>query len=438
MDRTENGEAGRQYLKGKIAITCASAFVLVALLIIANHVAVVPLLDIPAGSVNWLLIGVDVFFVLIVGLFAVYWMSRLESEHEQAEELYLAMANSSQIGVYIVQDRKFLLVNPYLEKVTGFNEERLLGSDPLELVHPEDREMVRKNAISMLKGERWLPYEFRIVGREGDIKSVMEVLTSVRYKGRQATLASFMDITWRKEMEEQLIVADRLASVGELAAGIAHELNNPLTSILGFTQLILEKNTDEDVKRDMSVVFSEARRAAGVVTNLLAFARKYTPTKQMVDVNSIIKKVLAMRAYEQRVDDIHVVTKLAPSLPGVIGDSFRLQQVFLNIVINAEYFMIESNKGGTLTVTTEGAGGFVRALVADDGPGIRRENLGRVFDPFFTTKEVGKGTGLGLSICHGIVTGHGGRIHVESEPGKGATFIVELPVADFNSQEVTE
>ena len=173
---------------------------------------------------------------------------------------------------------------------------------------------------------------------------------------------------------------------------------------------------------------SEAQRAARVVKNLLTFARKHTPVKQLVDVNSIIEKVLELRAYEQRVSNIQVVTRFAPDLPETMASYFQLQQVFLNIIINAEYFMIEAHHRGTLTITTEGAGNIIRVSFADDGPGISKENLGHVFDPFFTTKEVGKGTGLGLSICHGVITEHGGKIYAESELGKGATFVVELPI----------
>ncbi len=139
--------------------------------------------------------------------------------------------------------------------------------------------------------------------------------------------------------------------------------------------------------------------------------------------------ILALRAYEQKVNNIQVNTHLASDLPEIIADTFQLQQVSLNIIINAEHFMIEAHRRGTLTITTERVGDIIRASFADDGPGIAEENLGHLFDPFFTTKEVGKGTGLGLSICHGIVTGHGGRIYAESELGKGATFIVELPIS---------
>jgi len=138
---------------------------------------------------------------------------------------------------------------------------------------------------------------------------------------------------------------------------------------------------------------------------------------------------LELRAYEQKVSNIEVNTRFASDLPEITADGFQLQQVSLNIIINAEHFMIEAHRRGTLTITTERVGDIIRVSFTDDGPGIAKENLGHLFDPFFTTKEVGKGTGLGLSICHGIINEHGGRIYAESELGKGATFVVELPIS---------
>ncbi|MCD6567459.1 MAG: PAS domain S-box protein [Dehalococcoidia bacterium] len=237
------------------------------------------------------------------------------------------------------------------------------------------------------------------------------------------------DISKRKEMEEKLIITDRLASVGELASGIAHEMNNPLTGVIGLSELLLEKDVPDGIREDLETVHSEAQRVAEVVKNLLTFARKHLLAKQSLDVNEVINKVLALRAYEQKVNNIQVDIQFGRDLPPVQADYFQLQQVFLNIVINAEYFMTEAHNGGTLMITTEKAGDFVRVSFADDGPGIAREDLTHLLDPFFTTKRAGKGTGLGLSICHGIITEHGGRIYAESELGKGATFVVELPQA---------
>jgi PAS domain S-box-containing protein len=260
----------------------------------------------------------------------------------------------------------------------------------------------------------------------------LEVTTSPIFnnEGHVATAVHVArDITERKQMEARLMVTDRLASVGELASGIAHELNNPLTSVIGFSQLLLEQDMPEGIKEDIETVHREAQRAAEVVKNLLTFARKHPLTKQPVNINEVIENTLKLRAYEQKVNNIRVNTRLAPDLPEVMADNFQLQQVFLNIIINAEHFMIEAHNRGTLTITTKRSGDMVTTSFADDGPGIPQENLGHLFDPFFTTKEVGQGTGLGLSICHGIISGHGGRIYAKSEPGKGATFVVELPIA---------
>jgi len=236
------------------------------------------------------------------------------------------------------------------------------------------------------------------------------------------------DITEQKQQNERLMMADRLASIGELAAGTAHELNNPLTSVIGFSQLLMEKDISDDIREDVKLIYNEAQRAVNVTKNLLTFARKHTPVKEPNQINNIIEDVLELHAHEHKVNHIHVEKHLAPTLPEIMVDYFQMQQVFMNIIINAEYFMIEAHNMGTLTITTKKENSKVRISIADDGPGIPPENLGRLFDPFFTTKEAGRGTGLGLSICHGIVTDHGGQIYVRSQLGKGATIFIDIPI----------
>ena len=237
------------------------------------------------------------------------------------------------------------------------------------------------------------------------------------------------DVTEQKLQNERLMMTDRLASLGELASGAAHELNNPLTSIIGFSQLLMEKELPEDIREDLKLINSEAQRAASVTKNLLTFARKQAPVREPNQMNNIIEDVLRLRAYEHKANGIEVERHLAPDLSEVMVDYFQMQQVFMNIIINAEYFMTDAHNGGTLTITSKKHNDTVTILFTDDGPGIPPDNLTRIFDPFFTTKEAGKGTGLGLSICHGIVTEHGGQIYARSQLGKGATIVVELPVS---------
>ncbi len=231
-----------------------------------------------------------------------------------------------------------------------------------------------------------------------------------------------------KRLQEELYLSSRLASIGELAAGVVHELNNPLTGIVGFSQLLLRRSTDQTVSRDLERIHNEAQRAVKVVQNLLAFARRRETKKQYSDINEILGRALELRAYELRTSNIELVVKLAPDLPKIMADFGQIQEVFLNIILNAEQAVTEANRGGKLSVKTRKIRDYIEVCFTDDGPGIAAKHLGKVFDPFFTTRGEKGGTGLGLSVCHSIVREHGGRIYDKSKPGKGATFIVELPV----------
>ncbi len=351
-----------------------------------------------------------------------------EEKIEQTAEEWRTTFDSITDWVSICdKDFRLVRVNKAFADVVKMKPEELIGKPCYEIVHGTNEPLPNCPHKVTIETKKPATAEFF----EPHLGIHLEISTSPIFNENGEVVASvhlIRDITERKKMEEQLIVTDRLASIGELSSGIAHELNNPLTSVIGFSDLLLDKDVPDDVKEDLEVINREAKRTAGVVRNLLTFARKHEAEKKPVDIHNIIQKVLELRAYEQKVSNIEVDTRFAPDLPEITADGFQLQQVFINIIINAEHFMTEAHRRGTLTITTERAGDIIRASFADDGPGIAEENLGHLFDPFFTTKEVGKGTGLGLSICHGIVTEHGGRIYVESELGEGATFIVELPV----------
>ena len=360
-----------------------------------------------------------------------------EEALKESEERYRALLElGERIGEAVVMlqdDERGVAMHVYVSdewaRITGYSREELLNMSMAELIHPRDRTEATKRYEKRIRGEV-LPglYEITIVRKDGSEVPVEVTYAYSSYKGKPVNVGYIRDITERKKMEEQLIVTDRLASIGELASGVAHELNNPLTGIIGFSELLLNKDVPEDVRGDLKIINREAQRTAQVVRNLLTFARKHDTTKKPADINKAIKSVLDLRAYEQKVHNIEVVTNFDPELPEITADIFRLQQVFVNIIINAEYFIEQAHGRGTITITTKVKGDTILASFADDGPGIKKEHLRHLFDPFFTTKEVGQGTGLGLSICHGIVTEHGGRIYAESKPGQGTTFIVELPV----------
>jgi PAS domain S-box-containing protein len=356
-----------------------------------------------------------------------------EQALREAEEKYKKLVEATSDMIWESDEKGvFTFVSPRIKDILGYKVGEVVGKKRTLDLAPEEEKRKWLGRFKEVNANRepFSGFEITHLHKNGNL--ILLETSGIPFFDSAGNFKGFAginkDITERKRIQEQLVIADRLASVGELASGIAHELNNPLTGVIGFAQIALDKDIPDYVREDVQIVYSEAQRAAQVVKNLLTFARKHPLAKQLMSINSIIEKVLELRAYEQKVNNIQVNTHFAPELPEVMADYFQLQQVFLNIVINAEYFMIEAHNGGNLTITTEMAEDTIRASFADDGPGIAEENLGHLFDPFFTTKEVGSGTGLGLSICHGIVAEHGGRIYAESEPGKGATFIVELPI----------
>jgi PAS domain S-box-containing protein len=357
---------------------------------------------------------------------------RAEEKLRQSEENYRALFDNSVIGtiVFDAETGNAVMANQAAARIFEFSSpQEGIGRNPLDFVPPEDKERVLEAFTKdLFEQDARRTAEFRALTKSGREIWLSVTAARIMHEGKLAGLVCFTDITEQKRQNERLMMTDRLASIGELASGTAHELNNPLTSIIGFSQLLMEREVPDDIHEDLKLINSEAQRAATITKNLLTFARKHAPVKQLSQINNVIEDVLRLRAYEHKVNNIEVVKQIDPGLPEMMIDYFQMQQVFTNIIINAEYFMTAANKRGTLTIATKKHNSTVRISIADDGPGIPPENMKRIFDPFFTTKEVGKGTGLGLSICHGIVTEHGGQIYVRSEVGKGATIHVELPI----------
>ncbi len=251
--------------------------------------------------------------------------------------------------------------------------------------------------------------------------------------------ALIRDVSERKKLDDetrdiyhQLLQAEKMAALGQTISGVAHELNNPLATILSWAERLSAKmTTDSSFRRGLETILSESERAARIVRNLLTFARKRQTTRAMVDINQVVRETLALRSYEQRVTNVMVIDALAAGLPQVFADGHQIQQVLLNLVINAEQAMLSAHGRGVLVVRSwhDAEQESVILEINDDGPGIPEEVQPKIFDPFFTTKEVGKGTGLGLTVAYAIVQEHGGRIRLESRPtSPGASFYVELPV----------
>jgi two-component system NtrC family sensor kinase len=352
-------------------------------------------------------------------------------ERKASEQLLEEIFHTSTIGMYITREGKFIITNPQFQKITGYGAEDLLGMDSLGIVFYDDRDTVRQYAIEMLKGQHPASYEFRYITRSGEIRWALESVASVLYKRERVLLGSFMDINEKKKLDAQLLIAGKLASIGELAAGIAHEINNPLTIVTGYAQLLLENDDiPEEMASDLQKIYNESQRVVKIIQNLMSFARRNNPGKDSVEVNEVIGRALELQNYELVKSNITLTTHLAGDLPPLIADFNQLQQVVLTIMTNAQQALMEITGKRKITLSTSAERGFIRISIADNGPGIAVENMTRIFDPFFTTKEVGSGSGLGLSVCHGIVSEHNGRIYVESTTGKGATFVVELPLTD--------
>jgi len=242
-------------------------------------------------------------------------------------------------------------------------------------------------------------------------------------------IMSVRDITLERRLEQQVVQSERLAAMGAMIGGVAHELNNPLTSILGVSELLQDKETEETARKHLALLQQQARRAADIVQNLTYFARPPAPGKTRIKLIEVVERTLNLHAYSLRKNNITVDFLREENLPYALGDPHQLMQVFLNLIMNAEQAIREARSGGTLRIRLGKSDGSVWVSFHDDGPGIPKENLPSIFDPFYTTKRPGRGTGLGLSICKSVVKEHNGTIEAANASDGGAVFTVTLPVA---------
>jgi len=471
---------------------------------------------------------------------------------------------NSPIGIYIVQDEKFRFVNPEFQKITGYREDELLGTESQRMVFPEDWNMVRENAVKMLKGESYSPYVYRAVHKKGEIRCAIETVTSIQYDGKRATLGYFMDntrlkrteqalrqseaqkqaildgittsliyfnedkeilwannaaansvnktpeeiigrtchelctdlkslcdncpaekafrtrtteqtiihspdgkiwntkaepvfddkknltgvikiahdITEKSRLADQLKHAQKMESLGTLAGGVAHDFNNILSIIMNYAQIALFQipETHNEALQSIDHIKTASRRAKDMVDQILSFSRQTEIEKKPVKVQLIIESALEfIRA--SLPSTVEIVQNIDTETSTIMGDSTQIQQIIMNLCTNAHHAM--GAKGGLLEVTLSRVeanrnrdpalaelkpGHYLLLCISDTGCGMNDATVKRIFDPYFTTKEKGTGTGMGLAVVHGIVKNHGGTIRVYSEPGKGSTFHVYLPM----------
>jgi len=358
----------------------------------------------------------------------------------RSEEKYRIILSEMQDNYFEVDlAGNLTFFNDSTSNSLGYSAEELMGMSYKEFTAKEDIEHVYKVFNEVYRTNRPNKgFSWKVVQKDGTVGFVEATVSPLR--NPKGEIIGFRgvgrEVTERKQAEEgrrqlelKAQVTSRLASVGEMAAGVAHEINNPLTGVIGFAQLLMDReDIPKDIRRDLAAINDGAQRVAGIVKRLLAFSRQVKPERKLVDINELIESTLTLRAHHLRVNNIKVTTQLAPDLPKTVADPGQLQQVLLNLIVNAETEMKLARGKGKLLIKTEKVDNIIRISFKDNGPGIAKKNLDRIFDPFFTTREVGQGTGLGLSLCHGIVAEHNGKIYVESKLGKGATFIMELPV----------
>jgi len=355
---------------------------------------------------------------------------RLRQQQEFARRL---VDNFPDLILVLDTNAHYTFVSPRSREILGYEPQEIAVMDFGNCAHPEEMPAVRALYDDIVAGRQvFASLEVRVRHKQGDWRRILFNFSPLSGETGdiEGVVLSGRDVTDLKRLEEQLIQAEKLAAMGQMLAGVAHELNNPLTAVLGVTELLRERvGTDESFKRQLDLTHRQARRAARIVQNLLEFSRPASPLKKLLDVNNLVERTLQLHEHSLRRNNIEVDFRPETNLPGVIGDANQLIQVFLNLVTNAEQAIREVRDAGRLQIRPGRSGNRLSITFQDDGVGIRPEALPRIFDPFYTTKRPGGGTGLGLSICMSIIREHGGIIEAEALPVGGTAFTVLLPAA---------
>jgi PAS domain S-box-containing protein len=313
----------------------------------------------------------------------------------------------------------------------SYREQDLLGHSLVQMVPTARRKLLAEALERTLQGAALDNLEIPLLRGNGTTGQFSMSLSPMRDEQGDinSVVVVMTDITDAADLQAKLMHTEKMAALGQLVSGVAHEVNNPLAAIVGFTDLLLENaDVPQNAKEDLQIILQEAQRTRVIVQNLLSFARQMPAQREPLQVNSILQQTLKLRAYDLSNHGVELIENYDAELPVIVGDPHQLQQAFLNILNNAYDAVHETRRQGKIGIRSSHRDGWIEIIFRDNGTGISHPD--RIFDPFFTTKEVGKGTGLGLSICYGIVRAHGGEISARNNSdGIGSTFIVRLPMA---------
>ncbi|HWY22220.1 MAG TPA: PAS domain S-box protein [Candidatus Acidoferrum sp.] len=360
---------------------------------------------------------------------------KLERQLLQQEEFRRHLLESFPDLILVVDlQEKYTFVSSRVRDLLGYQPEDLLGKKISEAEdHSPELAALYHDVVSGMLSFGTAEYSAR--HRDGSWRT-MRASASQFFDADSkigGVIVSVRDITTERKLEQQIVQSERLAAMGAMIGGVAHELNNPLTSILGVSELLQDSQTTDSARKQVAILQQQARRAAEIVHNLTYFSRPPAPGKTPVSLGEIVERTLNLHAYSLRKNSITVDFLPEPSLPRVQADPHQLMQVFLNLILNAEQAIREARDRGTLRIRLGSSGESVWASFHDDGPGIPADILASIFDPFYTTKRPGRGTGLGLSICKAVMKEHNGTIEAANAPGGGAVFTVTLRAAAASS-----
>ena len=363
------------------------------------------------------------------------------------DRLFESIQEGLYIGTLELETDTTIVANPHLKLMFGHppeaDAEAVRPFEPERFVDPH----ARAAFIERLRRDGSIADYLLRLRRADDSSFWIEVTAHLDSSNGepQQLLALLRDVSERRRLEEQgrdiyqqVLQSEKMAALGQTVSGVAHELNNPLATILTWSERLSLRSLDDVAKRGIQTILSESERAAKIVRNLLTFSRKRHTTRALIELNQIVRETLLLRAYDQRVSNIRTVEALADGLPTVFADPHQIKQVLLNLLVNAEQAMLSANGRGTMTIRTwhDADEESVVLEVNDDGPGVPDQVQARIFEPFFTTKPVGQGTGLGLTVAYAIVQEHGGHIRIASKKGQGTSFFIEFPLTTTVSQKV--